>query len=98
MVAVIDSMIGSWDTNTPEFPDDWYVLEVLVMDTSGVQGVQRLRVLVDNTAPFVEETSPVRVLGTEGATVYAAAGDAAIVVPAFAFDGERSLTMERREL
>jgi len=56
-----------------------------------------VRVLVDNTAPFSDVTSPVRVLGTEGATVFTAAGDASIQVPSFSFDGERRVTIERRD-
>jgi ligand-binding sensor domain-containing protein len=93
-IAVVDATITTWDTTT--LLDDWYVLEVLVLDTTGVQGVQRIDVLVDNTAPFADVTSPVEVRGNEGATVYSAAGDAAIAVPPFAFDGERTLTIERQ--
>ena len=35
-IAVTDAVIATCDTTT--FPDDWYVLEVLVLDSAGVQG------------------------------------------------------------
>jgi hypothetical protein len=92
-LVIENGVLANWDTSP--LADDWYTLEVQVRDTLGVVGTARVNVLVDNDPPFANVTSPLRVRGDLGATVYSAAGDASIAIPPFAFEGETVITVER---
>lgn len=90
---VVNAVIANW--NTTQLSDDWYTLEVIVRDQLGVNGTLKVDVLVDNAPPFADVTSPQQVRGDRGATVYSVAGEARIVIPPFAFDGEQVITVDR---
>ena len=76
---VSEGRLGEWDTKT--VPDGEYLLSLAVVDTIGASGVHEVNVLVDNHAPFAPETSPVRILASNGGYVRSANGQATVYMP-----------------
>ena len=92
---VADGPLGVFDTLDLE--DDRWVLRLTVEDTLGVSGSSRTTVLVDNEAPFADVTSPVEVEGARGGTVASIDGAAELGLPALAFSGRATITIDRVE-
>lgn len=87
--------LASWNTaELTRFPDQVWVLRVSIADQLGVTGYTQIEVLVDNQAPFSAVSSPVLARGDLGATVWTVGGEAQLLVPPFAFAGERVISLD----
>ena len=60
--------LGRWDTSALQ--DGAYDLRLSVMDSLGLTGSAQITVVVDNHAPFFDETAPSKVSAATGGNVY----------------------------
>ena len=81
-----DGALAGW--NTKVVPDGDYELRVSVTDTLGLTGSALVRVVVDNEAPWADETSPARVSAATGGDVYTTDGDVHLYFPPRCFATE----------
>ncbi len=85
-VPVTADTLATWDTAA--LPDGDWEIRVAVDDTLGLTGVARIRVIVDNVAPFANVTSPVRLVAGEGGDVFTTNAEAHLYFPPNAFDAD----------
>jgi hypothetical protein len=92
---VVLGQLANWNTaDVTRFPDKVWVLRVSIADQLGVTGYTQIEVLVDNQAPFSSVSSPVLARGDLGATVWTVGGEAQLLVPPYAFAGERVISLD----
>lgn len=84
--------LASWDTTA--LPDGDWEIRVAVDDTLGLTGVARVRVIVDNVAPFANVTSPVRLVAGEGGDVFTTNAEAHLYFPPNAFDADPVVSVD----
>jgi ligand-binding sensor domain-containing protein len=83
---VTDGVLGGW--NTLPLPDGNYELRLSVMDTLGLTGTALVRVVVDNQAPWADETAPAMISVTSGGDIYTTDGEVHVYFPPHAFARE----------
>jgi hypothetical protein len=80
---ITDGVLGGWDTR--KWQDGSYILRLSVTDTLGLTGYYPLRVVVDNEAPWMNETTPAVVSTVMGGHVYTEHAEVHIYFPPRAF-------------
>src|SRR5262249_49471367 len=89
---VINGTLGSWDTRSvPDGEDD---LQLTVLNTLGLTGVVTDRVIVDNEAPFVDESSPVEVKSDKGGDVFTTRRQAHLYIPPYTLSDNAVVTID----
>jgi hypothetical protein len=81
--AVVDSVLCGW--NTTSLPDGEYELRLSVADTLGLVGMTAVPVIVDNHAPWADQTAPASVGATSGGDVYTTGGEVHVYFPPRSF-------------
>jgi hypothetical protein len=77
------SALAAWDTTT--LPDGSYDLRLSVTDSLGLTGTAQTTVVVDNHAPFFNETAPAKVTAAVGGHVYTTNSETHLYFPPHAF-------------
>ena len=80
---VVDGILGAWDTSS--LPDGGYDLRLSVADSLGLVGAALTTIIVDNHAPFFDETAPATVTAALGGDVYTTNAETHIYFPPRAF-------------
>jgi ligand-binding sensor domain-containing protein len=83
-------LLGGWDT--APLADGEYELRLSVTDTLGLVGSTLVRVIVDNHAPWAEQTSPARITAEKGGDAYSSDGTAHLYFPPRAFTQDAVVT------
>jgi hypothetical protein len=86
-----DDLLATWDTSS--IPDGSYDLLVSVADSLGLTGSAQIIVIVDNHAPFFDETAPAKVEATAGGDVYTTKAETHLYFPPRAFDQDAVVTI-----
>lgn len=86
-----DGELARW--NTARVPDGDYELRLEEADTLGLVGVALSRVVVDNVAPWADESSPALVSSASGGNVYTTDGAAHLYFAPHAFAGDEVVTV-----
>ncbi len=86
-----EATLASWDTTL--FPDGSYELRLEVADTLGLTGAALATVVVDNEAPWAEETSPAKVAVSSGGDVFTTNGKVHLYFVPRAFSEEASVVI-----
>jgi len=89
-VPVEEGVLASWDTG--EVPDGNYDLRLSVTDSLGLVGTAISTVVVDNEAPYIDETAPVTIRSAVGGNVYTTQAETHLYFPPHAFS-EDALVM-----
>jgi len=89
---VTGDTLANW--NTSGWNDGDYELRVLVADTLGLVGAAQIAVIVDNVFPFVDQTSPVRIVAAAGGNVFTTGSEVHAFFPPNAFDRDAIVTIE----
>jgi ligand-binding sensor domain-containing protein len=84
--SVTQGEICGW--NTLPLEDGDYELHLSVADSLGLTGVALVEVVVDNHAPWANETAPTMVSVTSGGDVYTTEGEVHLYFPPHAFGRE----------
>jgi ligand-binding sensor domain-containing protein len=82
--------IGFWDTRT--LPDGSYDLRLTATDSLGLVGTAITTVVVDNHAPFFDETAPAKVTAAAGGDVFTTNAETHLYFPPHAF-GQDAVVM-----
>jgi len=82
-VPVSQGLLAEWDTNAS--PDGPYELRLSVVDTLGLVGSSIVEVVVDNHAPWAQETTPALIRAAAGGDVYTTNGEVHLYFPPRAF-------------
>ncbi|HEY3215135.1 MAG TPA: two-component regulator propeller domain-containing protein [Candidatus Eisenbacteria bacterium] len=81
---VSGGLLATWDTSL--LPDGNYELRLAVSDTLGLTGTTQVTVIVDNHAPFAEQTAPARVSAISGGDIYTTNQELHLYFPPHGFD------------
>src|SRR5262249_24791754 len=84
--------LAIWDTRP--LADGDYEVRLSVQDSLGLMSPVIVRVTVDNVAPFVDVTSPVRLRATEGGNVFTTDAGVHVYVPPLALDADALLRID----
>ncbi len=88
---VLGRELCAWDTES--FSDGNYELRLSVADTLGLTGVTLVSVIVDNHAPWANETVPAVVSSANGGDVYTTNGEVHLYFPPRAFAGDTEVNI-----
>ena len=88
---VQDGILCGW--NTRPDADGNYDLRLAVTDTLGLVGFATISVVVDNQAPWADQTTPARVTAAAGGDVYTSGGDLHLYFPPHAFAEDAVVTI-----
>ncbi len=91
-IAVTDDTLAVW--NTSALADGDWELRLSVTDTLGLVGISRVRVIVDNVAPFASVTSPVRIVARDGGDVYTTNAEVHLYFPPDGFDRDAIVNVD----
>jgi ligand-binding sensor domain-containing protein len=80
---VVDGGLAPW--NTTSFPDGLYDVRVSVRDSLGLVGVTQASVVVDNHAPFADQTTPAKVTAISGGDVFTTNAEVHLYFPPHSF-------------
>ena len=89
---ILADTLATWDTSS--LPDGDWEIRLAVDDTLGLTGIARVRVIVDNVAPFANVTSPVRLVAGEGGDVFTTNAEAHLYFPPNAFDADPVVSVD----
>jgi hypothetical protein len=81
---VDDGTLALWDV--AHLPDGTYSLRLSVTDTLGLVGSDLVTVIVDNEAPWADETAPAEVKAAGGGNIYTTNEEVHLYFPPHAFD------------
>lgn len=95
-VPVASGPFADWDTAS--LADGRYEVRLAVADTLGLTDVTHVSVLVDNSPPWAEETSPARVSAREGGHVYSLLGEIHLYFPPRALRDDALVSIEPLDL
>ena len=87
---VTNGFLATWDTST--LADGAYDLRVAVLDSLGLTGAAHVTLVVDNHAPFFDQTTPAKVVAAIGGDIYTTNAEAHLYFPPQAFQ-EDALVM-----
>lgn len=79
--------------NTADLADGSYELRLSVTDTLGLEGAVQVAVVVDNEAPFFDQTAPITVTAAAGGNVYTTDAGLHLYVPPHAFAQDAVVTI-----
>ena len=82
-IQVADGVLANWSTSA--LPDGNYDLRLSVTDSLGLAGTALVAVVVDNHAPFFDETAPTNVPAATGGDVYTTNAETHLYFPPHAF-------------
>jgi ligand-binding sensor domain-containing protein len=85
-------ILSGW--NTALLPDGSYELRLGVSDTLGLVGNTMIRVIVDNQAPWANQTAPATVSNSSGGSVYTTNEEVHLYFPPHALPGDREIRIE----
>lgn len=88
---VVAGSLGTWETSS--LPDGNYELRVSATDSLGLTGTYDVMAIVDNRPPYVEVTSPARVLAATGGDVYTTGAEIHLYFPPRAFLEDAVITV-----
>ena len=88
----VEGVLGTWDTDY--FVEGDYDIRLSVKDTLGLTGIDLVRVIVDNEAPWAGETTPIAVSGSTGGDVYTTNREIHLYFPPHAFDDAALVRIE----
>jgi ligand-binding sensor domain-containing protein len=80
---VVNGTLTTWDTS--RVPDGAYDILVSETDSLGLVGTDIATVIVDNHAPYADETAPARVAAATGGDVYTTNAETHLYFPPHAF-------------
>jgi ligand-binding sensor domain-containing protein len=89
---VAGGRLATWDTAT--LPDGLYDLRLSVSDTLGLTGSVQVTVIVDNHAPFADQTTPAKVAAATGGDIYTTNGEVHLYFPPHAFAEDAVVTID----
>jgi len=89
---VTGGVLATWDTAA--WPDGDYELRLSVLDTLGLTGTVQVRVVVDNVAPYFDETTPARVTAAAGGDVYTTNAELHLYIPPQGFAEDAVVTVQ----
>jgi hypothetical protein len=81
---VVEGVLCGW--NTSSLPDGGYELRLSVTDTLGLTGNYPVKVIVDNHAPWADQTAPAMVSVLSGGDIYTTNEEVHLYFPPRAFD------------
>jgi hypothetical protein len=90
-VPVSDGILAYWDT--AGVADGEYDLRVAVTDSLGLVGTTQTRVIVDDHAPFADETAPAKVPAAIGGDIYTTNSELHLYFPPHAFREDAVVTI-----
>jgi hypothetical protein len=93
---VVDGVLAGW--NTAGYAEGNYELRVAEFDVLGLTGATTVAVIVDNSPPWSDQTSPARVSAAMGGNVYTTGGDALLYFPPHAVPEDAVVTLEPRDV
>jgi hypothetical protein len=80
--------------NTLPLSEGDYELRLSVTDTLGLTGINLLSVVIDNEAPWADETAPAVVKGSTGGDIYTTEGQVHLYFPPHCFETEAVVVVE----
>ena len=83
--------LATWDTSS--LPDGDYDLRVSVTDSLGLTGTAQVTVIVDNHAPYANETAPTKVAAATGGDIYTTNAETHLYFPPHAFAQDAIVTV-----
>src|SRR6185295_4164913 len=90
-IPVVGGPLATWDTNP--WTDGSYDLRLSVSDSLGLVGTALISVIVDNHAPFVDETTPATVSAATGGDVYTTGAETHLYFPPHAFEQDATVVV-----
>jgi ligand-binding sensor domain-containing protein len=90
---VLDGSLADWDTR--RLVDGDYEMRLAVIDTLGLVGASAVRIIVDNEAPWVDETAPAVVSSALGGDVYTGKEEVHLYFPPRAFARDTEVRIAR---
>ncbi len=89
---VLNDTLAGW--NTREFQDGPYELRAWAIDSLGLVGDALVDAIVDNEAPWVDQTAPTIVSATVGGDIYTQDGAVHLYFPPHAFERDALIAIE----
>ena len=90
--AVSSDTLSAWDT--AGLAEGGWDLRLSVADTLGLVGVAQVRAIVDNLPPYVDVTSPVKIVAHEGGELSTTQGEVHLYFPPDAFDADAVVSVD----
>jgi hypothetical protein len=88
---VAEGVLCGWNTTSLKEGD--YDVRLVVSDTLGLTGAAAIRVVVDNQAPWANETAPAVVSAAAGGSIYTTDEEVHLYFPPWAFAGDTEVTI-----
>jgi ligand-binding sensor domain-containing protein len=88
---VAGGFLENWDTSP--YPDGIYDLRLSVTDSLGLSGYTQVTVVVDNKAPYADQTTPATIRAASGGDVYTVGAEVHLYFPPHAFSEDAVVTI-----